>query len=147
MAARLFVLSFVAFLALDGLWLGIVASSFYNARLGPLLRPEVLWPAALLFYVFFLMGLVLFVLGPAVVARSLKKAAGLGAAFGFVTYQTVELTNLALVKDWPVSVAIVDILWGMILATVVSVTAVGGYLRLFASSVPPKPEGTQAPHP
>jgi uncharacterized membrane protein len=118
--AKLYGIALVVFFAADLLWLGVIAKGFYAKHVGFLMREQVLWPAALLFYTLFLLGLVVFVIGPAFEANSLPRALALGVFFGFITYQTYELTNYALVKDWPLIVVVVDIAWGMVLSSLVS---------------------------
>lgn len=118
--AKLYAISFVVFMALDLLWLGVIAKGLYAKHVGFLMREQVLWPAAVLFYVLFLVGLLVFVIGPAMEAGSVQKALLLGAFFGFITYQTYELTNYALVKGWPLSIVFIDIAWGVVLSTAVS---------------------------
>ena len=118
---KLYAISIPVFFLLDFLWLGLIAKPFYDRHLGYILRSQVLWTAAILFYLFFLLGLVVFVIAPAVESGSLTKAILLGLFFGFITYQTYELTNYALVKDWPFIVVLVDISWGMVLSSLVSV--------------------------
>jgi len=118
---KLYAISVPVFFVIDFLWLGLIAKPFYDKHLGYILRSQVLWTAAILFYLFFLLGLVVFVIAPAVESGSLSKAILLGLFFGFITYQTYELTNYALVKDWPLIVVIVDIAWGMVLSSLVSV--------------------------
>ncbi len=119
--AKLYGIALVVFFAVDLLWLGVVAKPFYDQHLGHLLRKQVLWPAALAFYLFFLVGLLVFVIGPAVEADSIGRALALGAFYGFITYQTYELTNYALIDRWPRIVVIVDIVWGIVLSAVVAV--------------------------
>jgi uncharacterized membrane protein len=117
---KLYALSVPVFFLIDFLWLGLIAKPFYDRHLGYLLRGQVLWVAAILFYLFFLLGLVTFVIAPAVETGSLAKSVLLGLFFGFITYQTYELTNYALVRDWPLIVVIADIVWGMVLSALVS---------------------------
>ena len=117
---KLCAISVPVFFLIDFLWLGLIAKPFYDRHLGYILRGQVLWWAAILFYLFFLLGLVVFVIAPAVESGSLSKAVFLGLFFGFITYQTYELTNFALVKDWPLIVVVVDIAWGMVLSSLVS---------------------------
>ena len=118
---KLYAIALPVFFLIDLLWLGLIAKPFYDRNLGYLLREKVIWGAALLFYFFFLLGLVVFVIGPAVESGSLRKAVLLGLFFGFMTYQTYELTNYALVKDWPFIMVVVDVVWGMVLSGLVSV--------------------------
>lgn len=100
------------------LWLGLIASDFYRTRLGSML--EISWVPAILFYFIFLVGLTFFAIYPAAMAGSWYMAVGYGALFGFFTYATYDMTNFATLKDWPLSVVIVDILWGTVLGGFVS---------------------------
>ena len=121
---KLYGIALAVFLALDLLWLGVVARSTYVKHLGPLMREQVLWPAALLFYVFFVVGLLVFVIGPALEAQSVSRAVAFGVFYGFITYQTYELTNYAMVKSWPLPIVFIDIAWGMVLSGSVSAATV-----------------------
>jgi uncharacterized membrane protein len=82
------------------------------------------WPAAVIFYLIYILGIVLFAIQPALAADSLQKAVLLGAALGFFAYATYDLTNLATLKDWPVLLVVVDIAWGTFLTGAV---AAAGY--------------------
>lgn len=120
---KLYLLTIPVFFAIDLLWLGIVARSFYQKSLAHLLSPEVNWPAAFLFYCLYIVGIMLFAVRPALLEQSLVKALIWGALFGFFTYATYDLTNLATLRDWPFKVVIVDVIWGTVLcATVASVS-------------------------
>ncbi len=121
---KLYLLTVPLFFAIDLLWLGVVAKNFYQNQLAHLLGP-VNWPAALLFYFMYIAGIILFAVKPALDAQALGKAAVWGALFGFFTYATYDLTNLATLKDWPLKVVMVDIAWGTLLCTLV---ATGSYL-------------------
>ena len=102
-------------LVLDLAWLGLVARGLYDAALGPLRRPEVLWPAALLFYAFYVAVTVAWAVlradGPPGAARR-------GAGLGLVAYATYELTNWAVLRDWPAWIVPVDVAWGVALTAV-----------------------------
>lgn len=111
---------FLCFFAIDLLWLGVVARGFYQKQLGFLLSPSPNWTVAVLFYLIYLAGILVFVVSPALQAESLKKALLLGAFFGFVTYATYDLTNHATVKGWPWIVSVVDLCWGTVLCTTVA---------------------------
>jgi uncharacterized membrane protein len=113
----------IAFFAIDMVWLGLVAKAFYQKHLGFLMRPKVNWVAAMLFYMAFVVGILIFAVLPARQAGSLMKAVLLGALFGFFTYGTYDMSNLATLKDWPVIVVFVDIIWGIVLCG--SVAALG----------------------
>jgi uncharacterized membrane protein len=117
---KLYALTVPVFFLVDLLWLGVAAKGFYQKNLNHLLSPQVNWPAAIIFYLFFIAGILIFAVVPAVEKNSLRYAAVYGALFGFFTYMTYELTNLALIKDWPISIVFVDILWGVVLCTTVS---------------------------
>jgi uncharacterized membrane protein len=120
MFIKLFAIALPVFFALDMFWLGIVAKDFYRAEIGTLLKPDVNWIAAIIFYLIFIAGLVVFVITPAMEKGSWKHALLFGALFGFVCYATYDLTNLAVAKDWPLLVTIVDLVWGAVLAASVS---------------------------
>lgn len=120
---KLYALTVPVFFAVDMVWLGLVAKTFYRTRLGNLLRPDVNWPAALAFYLVYIAGILLFAVVPNLDRGALGRCMLWGAMFGFFTYATYDLTNLATLKQWPVSVAIVDILWGVVLCTAVSASS------------------------
>ena len=115
----------VVFFVIDMVWLGWLAKDFYQDQLGGLLRQNVNWTAAIIFYLLFIIGIFIFAIVPGLEATSLRKAALLGALFGFFTYATYDLTNFATLSGWPLRVVIVDILWGMVLTAAV---ASAGYL-------------------
>ena len=117
---KLYCISVPLFILFDLLWLGVVAKNFYRSQIGNLLRPDVNWFAAGAFYILFLAGVVAFVIKPAIEKESLQHAILFGALFGLVTYSAYDLTNLAVAKDWPLTVTIVDLLWGAILISTVS---------------------------
>jgi len=111
------------FAVVDGVWLSFVANKLYRSQLGSLLLDKPNLPAAILFYLVFLVGLVVFVINPSVSSNDWKVALGLGALFGFVTYATYDLTNLATLKGYPLTITIVDLIWGTVLTATVSVAA------------------------
>lgn len=117
---KLYLLTIPVFFAIDLLWLGVVAKNFYQNSLAHLLSPTVNWPAALLFYFMYIVGIILFAVRPGLEAGSLAKAAFWGALFGFFTYATYDLTNLATLRHWPIKVVVVDIIWGTLLCTLVA---------------------------
>ena len=117
---KLYVLTIPVFFASDLLWLGVVAKNFYQNSLSHLLSPMVNWPAALVFYFMYIVGIILFAVKPGLDAGSLAKAALWGALFGFFTYATYDLTNLATLRQWPIKVVVVDIVWGTLLCTLVA---------------------------
>lgn len=120
MITKLYLIALPIFFLIDMLWLGIVAKNFYAKQIGFLLRPDVNWVAAISFYLLFIVGLVLFVVVPALEKNSLSHVLLFGALFGLISYATYDLTNLATVKNWPLLVTIVDLCWGAFLASSVS---------------------------
>ncbi len=108
------------FFAIDMVWLGLVAKNFYAKQIGYLMKTNINWTSAVLFYLLFIVGLVLFVVMPALEKHSWQHAILFGALFGLISYATYDLTNLATVKDWPLLVTVVDLIWGMVLAGSVS---------------------------
>jgi uncharacterized membrane protein len=117
---KLYPVAIAAFLIIDLLWLGVVARSFYQAQMGHLMKENVNWFAAVAFYLVFVVGIVILVVMPALDRQSLLQAIVLGALFGLVTYAAYDLTNLATLEGFPVTVAIVDLAWGAVLCSSVS---------------------------
>jgi uncharacterized membrane protein len=117
---KLYFATLLAFFAIDMVWLGWIARTFYREQLGFLLRPDTNWGAAILFYLLFILGILVFVVLPGLEKDSLKTTILRAALFGLVTYATYDLTNLATVKDWPLPVTIVDLAWGTVLSIAVS---------------------------
>lgn len=105
---------------LDFVWLGYIAKKLYYGEMGAILLEKPKMIAALLFYVIYVIGVVVFVVNPALANNSLAYAAGYGALFGLVAYATYDLTSLAVVKGFSVKVVAIDLLWGMALTAVVS---------------------------
>lgn len=117
---RMYAIGLVTCFALDLVWLGVVARGFYQRQMGHLMRPDVQWAPAVLFYVIYVAALVVFVAGPAAEQHSLGRAIGYGAFFGLAAYAAFDLTGLALLKDFPASAALVDLAWGTMLSATVS---------------------------
>lgn len=108
---------------IDALWLGVVANKLYKDELGNLLLEKPNMVAAVLFYIIFVIGIVVFAVLPAAQAGDWKVALGLGSLLGLVSYATYDLTNLATLKGFPVKIVIIDLIWGAALtATVATVT-------------------------
>jgi uncharacterized membrane protein len=120
MFIKLYFITLPIFLAIDMIWLGLVAKNFYAKHIGFLMKTNINWTAAIIFYLIFIVGLIIFVIMPALEKNSWLTALLLGALFGFITYATYDLTNLATIKDWPLLVTIVDLIWGTVLAASVS---------------------------
>jgi uncharacterized membrane protein len=121
MFLKLYLISLPVFFAIDMIWLGLISKNFYQKQIGFLMKSNINWLAAIIFYLIFIAGLIIFVINPAVSKNSWIDALLFGALFGMITYATYDLTNLATLKDWPLIVSIVDIFWGSILGALVSV--------------------------
>jgi len=121
MFIRLYLFALPVFFVIDMIWLGFIAKSFYAQQIGFLMKPNINWTAAILFYLLFIVGLVIFVISPAIEKGSWLLALLYGALFGLITYATYDLTNLATLKDWPLLVTAIDLAWGAVLAASVSI--------------------------
>lgn len=115
-----YVLTFAVFFIIDMAWLGFVAKDIYKKYLGNLLSDNVNWAAAIIFYLLFVVGIFIFAIMPSIDKNSLQSAIILGALFGFFTYATYDLTNLATLKDWSLTIVFIDIIWGAVLTSIVS---------------------------
>jgi uncharacterized membrane protein len=115
-----YVLTFIVFFIVDMAWLGFIAKDLYRKYLGSFLSEQVNWVAAIVFYLLFIVGVFIFAILPAVEKNSLASAVTLGALFGFFTYATYDLTNLATLKNWPLNIVVIDIIWGSVLTAIVS---------------------------
>jgi uncharacterized membrane protein len=120
MFIKLFIIALPVFFVIDMAWLVLVAKKFYQEQIGFLMKPDINWFAAIIFYFLFIAGLVIFVISPAVEKHSWVHALIFGALFGLITYATYDLTNLATMKDWPLLVTVVDLIWGTVLASSIS---------------------------
>ena len=110
----------VIFLALDFVWLSLVAKRLYADIMGHLLADEPRIGVAGAFYALWVIGLVHFVIRPAIEGGSLGSALVNGALYGLFTYATFDLTSLAVLKDFPAKIVPIDMAWGTALATAVS---------------------------
>ena len=115
-----FLLTFIVFLMIDMLWLGIIAKNLYQKYLGSFLTDKVNWTAAFIFYFIYVVGISIFAIYPAVNKGSAFNAILMGTLFGIFTYATYDLTNLATLKGWPLSIVFIDIFWGAVLSAIVS---------------------------
>lgn len=113
--------SLLTFLAIDAVWLGLVAKSFYADQLGPLMREDVLFLPAAIFYLLYSAGIVLLAIRPGQPDVSLLNVAFYGAVVGFIAYGTYDITNLATIKNWPPLMTAIDLLWGTALSSLVAV--------------------------
>jgi uncharacterized membrane protein len=78
---------------------------------------------ALIFYLLFVVGILIFAVVPGYQAQSISKTLMLSALFGLMTYSTYDLTNLSTLRNWPLKITIIDILWGTTLSTITGLTS------------------------
>ncbi|SRR6056297_808123 len=117
---KTYIITFIVFIILDAIWLGLIARKLYSSKLGYIMKSNVNWLAALIFYLIFIGGLVFFVVEPSISQESLTYAIKAGLIFGFVTYATYDLTNLSTIRDWPLSITLIDLAWGSTLGLLTS---------------------------
>jgi len=122
---KLYGLTAVVFFAIDLVWLGVVAADFYQRHLGHLMREDVVWPAALVFYALYIVGILVFAVLPGLEAGSLGRTVALGAFLGLFAYATFDLTCMALFRDFPGVVVAVDLAWGTVLTGTVAAAGFG----------------------
>jgi len=111
-----FLITFAVFMVIDLIWLGVIAKNLYRKYLGHLMKKKVNWNAAIIFYCIFIGGLIFFVIDPALEKENVRYAVLAGGAFGLITYATYDLTNLATLQDWPIAIAVIDLIWGTVLS-------------------------------
>lgn len=104
-------------LALDLLWIGVLAKTLYQNGIGHLMATEPRLGVAALFYALYALGLVVFVVAPQGSSGSWPSTLVHGALFGLMAYATYDLTNLATLKDWPVGLSLLDMAWGAAVST------------------------------
>lgn len=119
--------AFLVLLVIDMLWLGVVARNMYQQAMGDLMSPQPRLAFAAVFYLLYPVGLLIFAILPGTEAQSVARAALLGGLFGLFCYGTYDLTNLAVVRNWPLGLSFIDIAWG---AFVSGVAAAAGALAL-----------------
>lgn len=125
-----YVAAVIVFFTIDLIWLGSIASGFYEEQIGHLRGEELNVPAAVVFYLVYIAGILIFAVKPALASESLKLALMYGALFGFFCYATYDFTNYATLKNWPLKMVVVDIMWGTFLTAVVATAAAWVALKL-----------------
>ena len=116
---KLFTASAIVFLIFDLFWLLVVSKKLYQAFIGELLGDVKITPA-IIFYFIYVIGVVFFVLIPGIDRQSIFYTIFSGALFGLISYSTYDLTNLATIKNWPVAMTIIDLIWGTSITAVTS---------------------------
>lgn len=118
-----YIAGLIAFLVIDFIWLKYIALSFYREQIGHLMLDKPNLGIALLFYLFYVVGVVVLAVNPALEKGQWMTAALYGGLLGFVAYGTYDITNLATLKSWPPIVAVVDMIWGTVLTASVATIA------------------------
>ena len=121
---KYYLIAVVVFVILDAIWLGIISRNLYSKYLGYIMTETPNWIAAIIFYLLFIVGIVVFVVFPGIEEKNLWISFGKAALFGLVTYATYDLTNLATIKSWPIQITIIDLIWGTFLSSIVGVTTI-----------------------
>lgn len=103
---------------MDSVWLGKVAPKLYRHYIGHLMADKPKFVPAALFYALFILGMVVFVLVPALDRRELSYVLTRAPLFGLVTYATFDLTSQAVLKNWPWQITVIDLAWGVVITTV-----------------------------
>ena len=116
-----YALTLVVFLLVDLVWLTKIAPQFYRKEIGHLMAEKPNGIAAIVFYLLFVVGMVVFVGYPTYESGQWWQALLYGGAFGMFTYATYDLTNLATLKKWPVKLTLIDIAWGTFISGTTSV--------------------------
>ena len=117
---KTYAIALVVFFLIDIVWLVVVARKLYQQELGFIMSDKPNWVVAALFYLIFIAGLVFFVINPSLEKNSWLYALLVGMLFGLITYSTYDLTNLATLKNWPIKITIIDLIWGSSLGGLVS---------------------------
>lgn len=119
-----YAVTLIAFLAIDAVWLAVMVPAFYKPRMLTLMADKPNLVAGVAFYLLYALGVTVLVVWPNLAAGDLGRVFLLGALLGLVAYGTYDLTNLATLKDWPLTVTVVDLIWGAVLSGSVSTVAV-----------------------
>ena len=112
------------------LWLGVIAKNFYREKLSFIFTGLENWQAALIFYFIYIFGILYFAVLPGFEHHQWKTVLFNGAFLGFLCYATYDLTNMATIKQWPLSIVVVDIIWGTILTGSVAIASYFSAIKL-----------------
>ncbi len=122
--AYTYLITLVTLLVLDGVWLGVVSRGFYRKYLDFLMRDGFVWWPAVLFYFIYSAAICILVVWP-YSSKGVAYSLGLGAVLGLAAYGAYDLTNHAIVKNWPWQVTLVDLVWGMLVTALTAAVVVG----------------------
>jgi uncharacterized membrane protein len=106
----------ISFALIDSIWLRTMYTRLYQPEIGELLMKDGLrLGPAIAFYLLYILGMMIFAVGPALHSGKWPTALIYGALFGFFCYMTYDLTNHATLKVWSIKVTVLDIIWGTFL--------------------------------
>lgn len=117
----------IVFLVIDAIWLGLIATSFYRRALGNLMLEQPKLQIAAVFYIGYTFAIVLLAAAPAARSGSLTQAILYGAVFGLAAYGTYDVTNMSTLKNWPMAMSVVDMIWGTVLTATATVAGYATY--------------------
>lgn len=117
---KLYLICLFVFCAIDFLWVGIIAKHWYAKELGNLLVDSINWVPVIGFYLLYASAILVFAVQPSLKLGSWEYAVFYGAFLGLISYAAYDLTNLATLKNWPVLLAICDMLWGAFVTGITS---------------------------
>ena len=120
----------LAFALIDSVWLRTMSERLYKAEIGSLLADRFRLGPAIAFDLLYILGMMVFAVGPALQNGNWKTALCFGAAFGFFAYMTYDLTNFATLKVWSLKVTILDMIWGTVLTGLAAATGAALTLAL-----------------
>lgn len=118
-----YVTALLTFFLADMAWLSMMVPRFYRPAMGDIALSGVNLPPAIIFYLLYPIGLLIFAINPALKIGSFGTACIYGALFGLFTYVTYDLTNHATLRNWTVQLTLIDAAWGTILAAITSTVA------------------------
>ena len=110
----------VTLIAIDLAWLLGIAKNLYRDQMGELMASEPKLLVGLAFYLLYALGVCIFVIVPALSKQSWIYALQYGAFFGLFCYMTYDLTNLAVIRNFPTQLALIDIAWGSLVTAACS---------------------------
>lgn len=122
-----------AFALIDSVWLRTMSERLYKVEIGELLADKFRLAPAIAFYLLYILGMMIFAVGPALQNGNWKTALCYGAAFGFFAYMTYDLTNHATLRIWSLKVTILDMIWGTALTGLAAAAGASITNRLFPS--------------
>ena len=123
----------IAFALIDSVWLRTMSERLYRVEIGELLADSFRLPPAILFYLLYILGMMIFAVGPAMQSGSWKTALCYGAALCFFAYMTYDLTNYATLKVWSLKVTILDMIWGTVLTGLAAATGAAVTNKVFSA--------------